>query len=81
MPSTNRGRRSDVAVSVDLSSALLAQLDEAAARQGLSRAEFIRQAVEQALEDAEDAAVSIARLQDAADPLVPWDEVKRAAGL
>ena len=81
MPSAKHARSGDVAVSVDLSCALLGQVDEAAARAGLSRAEFIRHAVEQALEDAQDAAVSMARLQDAADPLVPWDEVKRGAGL
>ena len=53
-------------------------LDTAAARLKRSRAEVVRQALEQYLEDFDDLAVALERLQDPTDPVLDWDEVKRA---
>jgi len=69
-----------VAVNVNLTVGLLDRLDRLAERSGLSRSALVREAVERVLEDAEDVAVSEARLQDADDPLVPWRQVKAEAG-
>jgi predicted DNA-binding protein len=70
-----------VAVNVNLTVGLLDRIDRLADSAGLSRSALIRQAVERMLEDAEDIAVSEARLRDADDPLVPWSRVKAEAGL
>jgi len=69
--STDTGR---VAVNVDLSVGLLERIDRLAESTGVTRVALIRQAVEDLLEDAEDIAVSEARLADAEDPLVPWEQ-------
>ena len=53
-------------------------LDTAAARLKRSRAEVVRQALEQYLEDFDDLSVALERLQDPTDPVLDWDEVKRA---
>ena len=57
---------------------LAAALDNAAAALHSSRAEVIRQAVEHYLEDFDDLTVAMQRLQDPADPVLDWDQVRRA---
>jgi len=69
-----------VAVNVNLTVGLLDRLDRLAERSGMSRSALVRRAVERVLEDAEDAAISETRLQDADDPLVPWRQVEAEAG-
>jgi mRNA interferase RelE/StbE len=68
-----------VAVNVNLTVGLLDQIDHLADSAGVSRSALIRQAVERMLEDADDVAVSEARLRDANDPLVPWKRLKGSA--
>lgn len=51
---------------------LAAALDATAAALQSSRAAVVRQALEQYLEDFDDAAVASARLRDAADPALDW---------
>ena len=53
-------------------------LDTAAARLKRNRADVIRQALEQYLEDFDDLSIALERLQDPTDPVLDWDEVKRA---
>ena len=52
-------------------------LDAAAAALNRSRAEVVRQAVEQYLEDFDDLSVAVERLRDPADPVLDWDVVRR----
>ncbi len=52
-------------------------LDEAATALKRSRAEVVRQAIEQYLEDFDDLSVAIERLRDPSDPVLDWDEVRR----
>jgi transposase len=52
-------------------------VDVAARRLKRSRAEVIRQALEYYLEDQEDLTLGLERLQDPADPVLDWDEVRR----
>ena len=54
-----------------------AALDAMAAALKRSRAEIIRQAVEQYLEDFDDLSVAVERLRDPSDPVLDWDEVRR----
>jgi predicted DNA-binding protein len=70
-----------VAVNVDLTVGLLERIDRLAESAGVTRSALIGQAIEDLLEDAEDIAVSEARLADEDDPLVPWERVKAEAGL
>ncbi len=56
---------------------LVAQIDQAAARLKRSRAQLVRQAIEYYLEDLEDLKLGLERLQDPADPILDWSEVKR----
>jgi transposase len=51
-------------------------LDAAAAALKRSRAEIVRQAVEQYLEDFDDLSVAVERLRDPSDPVLDWDEVR-----
>ncbi len=51
-------------------------LDAAAAALKRSRAEIVRQAVEQYLEDFDDLSVAVERLMDPSDPVLDWDEVR-----
>ena len=53
-------------------------LDAAAARLKRSRADVVRQALEQYIENFDDLSVALERLQDPTDPVLDWDEVKRA---
>lgn len=66
-----------VQVSARLPEDLVRNIDEAAQRMNRSRAEIIRQALEYYLDDAEDLKLALERLQDPADPVLDWDEVKR----
>ena len=52
-------------------------LDAAAPALKRSRAEIVRQAVEQYLEDFDDLSVAIERLMDPSDPVLDWDDVRR----
>ena len=52
-------------------------LDEAATVLDCSRAEVVRQAIEQYLEDFDDLSVAIERLRDPSDQVLDWDEVRR----
>ncbi|MYC62523.1 MAG: ribbon-helix-helix protein, CopG family [Caldilineaceae bacterium SB0661_bin_34] len=52
-------------------------LGEAAAALKRSRAEVVRQAIEQYLEEFDDMSVAIERLCDPSDPVLDWDEVRR----
>ena len=64
-------------VSARLPDELVASIDAAARRLNRSRAEIIRQAVEYYLDDVEDLRLAVERLQDPADPILDWDEVRR----
>ena len=64
-------------VSARLPDELVHSIDLAAQRMNRSRAEVIRQAIEYYLDDVEDLKVALERLQDPADPVLNWDEVKR----
>jgi transposase len=56
---------------------LVASIDAAARSLNRSRAEFIRQAIEYYLSDVDDLALALESLQDPADPVLDWGEVKR----
>lgn len=56
---------------------LVQSIDEAARRMKRSRAEVIRQAIEYYLDDVEDLKLALEALQDPADPVLDWEEVKR----
>ena len=64
-------------VSARLPEELVRQIDAASRRLKRSRAEVIRQAIEYYLDDLKDLRLSLERLQDPADPVLDWDEVKR----
>jgi transposase len=64
-------------VSARLPDELVRSVDRAARRLKRTRAEIIRHALEYYLEDQEDLALALERLQDPADPVLDWDEVKR----
>lgn len=64
-------------VSARLPDDLVRSIDAAADRMNRSRAEVIRQAIEYYLDDVEDLRLGLERLQDPADPVLDWDEVKR----
>jgi transposase len=63
-------------VSARLPDELVALIDEAASRLNRSRAEIIRQAVEYYLDDVEDLRLAVERLQDPADPILEWNDVR-----
>jgi RHH-type rel operon transcriptional repressor/antitoxin RelB len=56
---------------------LLSSLDAAAVRLRRTRAEVVRQAVEYYLNDVEDLSLALDALQDPADPVLDWKQVKR----
>ena len=64
-------------ITVRLPDEQTAALDVAAAALKRSRAEVVRQAVEQYLEDFDDLSVAVERLRDPSDPVLDWDEVRR----
>ena len=55
---------------------LARQLDYAAAQLKRSRAQVVRQALEYYLEDLEDLRLGLQRLQDPADPILDWTDVR-----
>lgn len=57
---------------------LVAALDKAAARLNRTRADVVRQAIEYYIADVEDLTQALQVLNDPADPVLDWDEVKRA---
>ncbi len=63
-------------VSARLPDELVRGIDEAARRLKRSRADVIRQAVEYYLDDVEDLRLAVDRLQDPADPVLDWGEVR-----
>lgn len=67
-----------VAINLSLPLELLARTDEAAAKLGLSRSEFLRTLMERALEDLDDIAVARERLADEADGWVSLDDLRAA---
>ena len=66
-----------IQITARVSDDLARQIDEAAARLKRSRAQVVRQALEYYLEDLEDLKLGIERLQDPADPILEWDDVRR----
>ncbi len=56
---------------------LVRQIDDAAAQLKRSRAQVVRQALEYYLEDLDDLHLGLERLQDPADPVLDWDDVRR----
>ncbi len=64
-------------VSARLTEELVRGIDEAARSLHRTRAEVIRQAIEYYLEDVVDLRAALQRLQDPADPVLDWNEVRR----
>lgn len=64
-------------VSARLPYELIEEMDRTAQRLHRTRAELVRQAVEYYLNDLEDLHQGLERLQDPADPLLDWEEVRR----
>ena len=56
---------------------LVREIDEAAARLKRSRAQVVRQAIEYYLDDLEDLKLGLDRLQDPAEPVLDWADVRR----
>ena len=56
---------------------LVHEIDVAAKRLKRTRAELVRQAVGYFLDDLEDLTLGLERLQDPADPVLEWSEVRR----
>lgn len=63
-------------ITARLSDELVREIDEAAARLKRSRAQLVRQAIEYYLDDLEDLKLGLDRLQDPADPILDWAEVR-----
>jgi predicted DNA-binding protein len=78
---TNRSTAINFSLPLDL----LAHMDELAARQGVSRSEFLRKLIEQALEldalDLELAEDARRRMADADDEVVPYEQARAELGL
>jgi transposase len=64
-------------ISARLPDGLVEEIDEAARRLDRTRAEVIRQAVEYYLDDLQDLRLGLERLQDPADPILDWQQVRR----
>ncbi len=65
-------------ITARFSDEIVSALDEAAKAQRLSRAELVRAAVEHYLSDYRDLSIASRRLADPSDPVLDWDEVRRA---
>jgi transposase len=63
-------------VSARLPEQLIEEMDAAALRLDRTRADFIRQAIQYYLDDLEDLRLGLQRLQDPADPILDWEEVR-----
>ena len=66
-----------VQVTARLPEALVEKADRAASRLNRSRAQLLRQALEYYLEDFEDLRLALDRLNDPADPVLDWEDVRR----
>lgn len=66
-----------VQVTARLPEELVEQADRAASRLNRSRAQLLRQALEYYLEDFEDLRLALDRLNDPADPVLDWEDVRR----
>jgi RHH-type rel operon transcriptional repressor/antitoxin RelB len=64
-------------VTARLPEPLVKEMDRAAKRLRRTRADLIRQAVEYYLDDLEDLKLGLERLQDPADPVLDWKDVRR----
>ena len=67
-----------VPVTARLPDDLGVELDAAAAQLSRSRADIIRQAIDDSLDDIEDLRCGVAALKDPADPVLNWAEVRYA---
>jgi len=67
-----------VQVTARLPDTLGDELDAASQRLHRSRADIIRQAIENYLDDIEDLRAGVAALRDPADPVLEWTEVRDA---
>jgi len=56
---------------------LIKSLDNVAMISGRPRSELIRRAIETYVEDYKDLSLAVERLQDPADPVLDWEDVKR----
>ena len=65
-------------ITARLADSLIVALDKAAARLNRTRADVVRQAIEYYIADVEDLTQALQVLNDPADPVLDWDEVKRA---
>ncbi len=66
-----------VQVSARLPDELVQRIDQAAERLKRSRADVVRQALEYYLADLEDLRLGLQALQDPADPVLDWEQVRR----
>ena len=66
-----------VQVTARLPDELVEKADRAASRLNRSRAQLLRQALEYYLEDFEDLRLALDRLNDPADPVLDWEDVRR----
>ncbi|HVT14905.1 MAG TPA: ribbon-helix-helix protein, CopG family [Thermoanaerobaculia bacterium] len=64
-------------VTARLPEPLVKEMDRAAKRLRRTRADLIRQAIEYYLDDLEDLKLGLERLQDPADPVLDWKDVRR----
>ncbi len=66
-----------IQVSARLPDELVQRIDQAAERLKHTRAEVVRQVLEYYLADLEDLRLGLEALQDPADPILDWQQVKR----
>ena len=64
-------------VTARLPNSMVEELDSAASHLRRSRADVIRHAIDQYLEDSGDISVAIDRLADPADPVLDWIQARR----
>ena len=64
-------------ITTRVSDEMVEALDAAAAKLRRSRADLMRQALEQYLEDFDDVSAVLDRLRDPSDVILDWDDVRR----
>ena len=64
-------------ITTRVSDEMVEALDAAAAKLRRSRADLMRQALEQYLEDFDDVSAALDRLRDPSDVILDWDDVRR----
>ena len=64
-------------ITTRVSDEMVEALDAAAAKLRRSRADLMRQALEQYLEDFDDVSAALDRLRDPPDVILDWDDVRR----